>query len=83
MVEKIKQHVLVNYPEKIFRPCKFKTIECSIMELADDNAYSTYDIEDAFKGGFLDPLSMVDAEYKLLFKIQQQSSIEKVYPLIS
>jgi dGTPase len=27
----------------------FKTIECSIMDLADDIAYSTYDLEDAFK----------------------------------
>jgi dGTPase len=34
----------------------FKTIECSIMDLADDIAYSTYDLEDAFKAGFLSPL---------------------------
>ena len=39
----------------------FKTIECSIMDLADDIAYSTYDIEDAFKAGFLSPIGMAAA----------------------
>lgn len=34
----------------------FKTIECAIMDLADDIAYSTYDLEDAFKAGFLTPI---------------------------
>lgn len=38
---------------------KFRTIECSIMDLADDIAYSTYDIEDALKGGFLSATAMV------------------------
>jgi dGTPase len=36
---------------------KFKTIECSIMDLADDIAYTTFDIEDALKGRFI---SMLD-----------------------
>ncbi len=36
----------------------FKTIECSIMDISDDIAYSTYDVEDCFKAGILDPLSM-------------------------
>lgn len=40
----------------------FKTIECWIMDLADDIAYSTYDIEDAFKGEFLTPFSMLSAD---------------------
>jgi dGTPase len=38
---------------------EFKTIECSIMDIADDIAYSTYDLEDAFKGGFLTPLTIL------------------------
>ena len=37
----------------------FKTIECSIMDIADDITYSTYDLEDAFKAGFISPLDML------------------------
>lgn len=40
----------------------FKTIECSIMDIADDIAYSTYDLEDAFKAGFLTPYKMMAAD---------------------
>ena len=37
----------------------FKTVECQIMDLADDIAYSTYDLEDALKAGFVTPLQMI------------------------
>jgi len=51
------------------RPGKFKTIECSIMDVADDIAYSTYDLEDAFKAGFLSPISMAAADNRLKQRI--------------
>lgn len=40
-------------------PAAFKTVECRIMDLADDIAYSTYDLEDALKADFLNPLTIV------------------------
>lgn len=40
---------------------KFKTIECQIMDLADDIAYSTYDLEDSLHAGFVTPLSLIEA----------------------
>ena len=43
---------------------EFKTIECQIMDLADDIAYSTYDLEDALKAGFVTPLQMILATLK-------------------
>lgn len=39
----------------------FRTLECSIMDVSDDIAYSTYDLEDAFKAGFLSPLDLLGA----------------------
>lgn len=53
LVDEIKNRI----PHKPGTP--FRTIECSIMDLADDIAYSTYDLEDAFKAGFLTPVSMM------------------------
>lgn len=39
---------------------KYQTIECQIMECADDIAYSTCDMEDAIKGGFINPIEFLD-----------------------
>lgn len=59
LVRKIKEAV-IQQPDYV----GFKTIECSIMDIADDIAYSTYDLEDIFKSGFLKPLDLfvLDAE---------------------
>jgi dGTPase len=50
----------------------FKTIECSIMDIADDIAYSTYDIEDAFKAGFLTPYDILLADDDTLAYIAER-----------
>lgn len=52
----------------------FKTIECRIMDIADDIAYSTYDLEDALKGGFINPLDMMSANHELLKTISKKVS---------
>jgi dGTPase len=51
---------------------KFKTIECTIMDVADDIAYSTYDLEDAFKAGFTDPLTMLSSSEELFKKVAKK-----------
>jgi dGTPase len=53
LVRKIKKQVIgdENY-------INFKTVECQIMDVADDIAYSTYDLEDGLKAGFYHPTSM-------------------------
>lgn len=56
----------------------FRTIECCIMDLADDIAYSTYDLEDAFKTGFLSPISMMSLDDDKKKKIAQEVS-EKMH----
>lgn len=51
LVAKIKKEVAPGLPKWK----KFKTIECAIMDLADDIAYSTYDLEDSLHAGFVSP----------------------------
>lgn len=53
-------------------PEKFRTIECSIMDISDDIAYSTYDIEDAFKSNFLNPISMISAPVEILKQVTER-----------
>lgn len=67
LVEIIKRNVVRDSSVK-----EFKTIECYIMDVADDIAYSTYDLEDAFKGGFITPLDMISANKKLLEKVSAE-----------
>ncbi len=53
---------------------KFKTIECQIMDIADDIAYSTYDLEDSMKGGFTHPLEIVDrmSDQELVLRLMEK-----------
>jgi dGTPase len=66
VVKKIKTHVLpLDYT--LIGP--FKTIECSIMDIADDIAYSTYDLEDSLKAGFLTPADILSSNKDLLDRV--------------
>ena len=56
LVQKIKDNVSPG-----FKPEKFKTLECSIMDLADDIAYSTYDLEDSLHARFVSPILLLEA----------------------
>jgi dGTPase len=47
----------------------FHTIECQIMDIADDISYSTYDLEDSFKAGFLEPIDLLCADTEVLANV--------------
>ena len=68
VVRKIKAAVLGTEG----RTNDFKTIECWIMDVADDIAYSTYDLEDSLKVGFLTPAGMLSADEPLLTKVASE-----------
>ena len=55
LVTKIKEKVAPGFTGE------FKTVECAIMDIADDIAYSTYDLEDSLHAGFVTPMSLAYA----------------------
>ncbi|MGI9364188.1 MAG: deoxyguanosinetriphosphate triphosphohydrolase family protein [Rhizobiaceae bacterium] len=75
ILKQIKDHVGSDENQK------FKTIECHIMDVADDIAYSTYDIEDSFKAGFLSPLQMMamDDDFKIEIAQGVKKNLDKYY----
>lgn len=78
LVSAIKKNVIGSDDPRV----KFKSIECSIMDIADDIAYSTYDLEDNLKAGFLTPmglLSLDDDIYKSVAETIKKRAL-KQYP---
>jgi dGTPase len=77
LVATIKKKVtgIENYTEA------FKTIECQIMDIADDIAYSTYDLEDALKVGFIGPFDVMFPDDKVIENITKK--VRKHFPNIS
>jgi dGTPase len=72
IVERIKEAVAPGLPIG----SEFKTIECAIMDLADDIAYSTYDLEDCFKAGFLTPARIMSTRPSVLAEVAKKVSEE-------
>jgi dGTPase len=80
IVTKVKEAISREAPQ--VPGVKFKTVECKIMDLADDIAYSTYDLEDGLKAGFFDPVDIIFSREELLLRIANVVS-EKIGKQIS
>jgi len=55
-----------------FEALDLRTIECQIMDLADDIAYSTYDLEDCMIAGISTPLDLMSCSQEVLEKISKE-----------
>ncbi len=73
LVEAIRSHVTGG---RIPTKTRLKTVECAIMDLADDIAYSTYDLEDSLKAGFLTPSDILSSSDTLLDQVAKKVSAE-------
>ena len=69
LVNTIKKKLLGGTP---LNNKKFKTIECSIMDIADDIAYSTYDFEDSLKAQFINILDVINPEHSFISEITRR-----------
>jgi len=67
IVKSIKQNIYGNENLK-----DFKTIESQIVDFADDISYATYDMDDAFRIGFIKPLDILSVPDYVLTEITQK-----------
>ena len=65
-------------------PTKLRTIECQIMDIADDIAYSAYDLEDTLESGIVTPLDLMSIDDDTLGKIRKNvlASMGGVIPAV-
>ena len=73
LVEAIWTHVMGG---RLSTKTRLKTVECAIMDVADDIAYSTYDLEDCLKAGFLTPSDILASSDTLLDQVAKKVSDE-------
>jgi dGTPase len=72
VVEQVRQHII--RPEPGRQQPRLRTIECQIMDIADDIAYSTYDLEDCMIADVTHPLDLLSIRDDLLDTIAEQTS---------
>ncbi len=69
---KSEEDIISKLKEKLVgknKNSKLKTLECSIMDVADDIAYCNYDLEDSFKANFLTPIDLLYPNPALLERV--------------
>jgi dGTPase len=54
---------------KLPKDRQLRTVECQIMDIADDIAYSAYDLEDTLEAGIVTPLDLLSIDDETLVKI--------------